>query len=326
MASKKCPVCAATHLWTGKDGKTFFKTRLSTCDEFKAKTPQERATIIAEAKGCVFCLDWTSSHKAADCVMKRQGKPLEPCSIKDGGVVCGRRHDPLVHGTNVAYCNSARRINHQGGPRGRGRVEPGAPSAADLRAADAKLSLFQYQSIPCNIDHIGQVNTFFDGGANVNLVSKEFIRRAKLPGRPVFQSLVTTGANEADWHTEAYHVPIVDRWGEEHTILAYSMGDITKPIEEVDLRLALQIFPELGGDYNKIKRPRGKVDLLIGTNDVRLHPYLADPRKHLQGNLRLMTSMFGSGLLVDGSHPSIKVGPHRNYQEEASNKFEQKKQ
>ena len=126
-------------------------------------------------------------------------------------------------------------------------MESGAPSAADLRAADAKLSLFQYQSIPCNIDHIGQVNTFFDGGANVNLVSEEFIRRAKLPGRPVFQSLVTTGANEADWHTEAYHVPIVDRWGEEHTILAFSMGDITKPIEEVDLRLALQIFPSWKG-------------------------------------------------------------------------------
>ena len=40
----------------------------------------------------------------------------------------------------------------------------------------------------------------------------------------------------------------------------------------------------------------------------------------------MMTSMFGSGLLVDGSHPDIKVGPHRNYQEEAGNKFEQKKQ
>ena len=67
------------------------------------------------------------------------------------------------------------------------------------------------------------------------------------------------------------------------------------------------------------------MDLLIGTNDVRFHPYLADPHKHLQGNLRLMTSMFGTGVLVDGSHPDIKARPHCDYQEEAGSKFEQKK-
>ena len=69
----------------------------------------------------------------------------------------------------------------------------------------------------------------------------------------------------------------------------------------------------------------GKVDLLIGTNDVRLHPYLADPIRHLQGNLRLMTSMFGTGVLIDGSHPDVKAGLHHDYQEEAGDEFEQKK-
>ena len=38
-----------------------------------------------------------------------------------------------------------------------------------------------------------------------------------------------------------------------------------------------------------------------------------------------MTSMFGTGVIVDGSHPDIKAGPHRDYQEEAGSKFEQKK-
>ena len=79
-ASKKCPVCSATHTWMGFGGKTLFKTRFSACDKFRAKTPQERATIVAEVKGCAFCLDWTSSHKAADCTVKKQGKPLKPCN------------------------------------------------------------------------------------------------------------------------------------------------------------------------------------------------------------------------------------------------------
>ena len=75
------------------------------------------------------------------------------------------------------------------------------------------------------------MNVFFDGGANVNLLTREFIRKAKLPGRPVLQTLVTKGSNEAEWRTEAYHVPLVDRWGREHIILAFAMDEITTPIE-----------------------------------------------------------------------------------------------
>ena len=129
----------------------------------------------------------------------------------------------------------------------------------------------------CNNDNVSEVNVFFDGGANVNLLTREFIRKAKLPGRPVLQTLVTTGLNKAEWRTEAYHVPLVDREGGEHIILAFAMDKITSPIEEVDLRPALDVFPELEGDYGKIRRPRGRVELLIGNNEARLHPYLSDP-------------------------------------------------
>ena len=81
------------------------------------------------------------------------------------------------------------------------------------------------------------------------------------------------------------------------------------PTEDADLRPALREFPELRGDYWKIRRPTGDVDLLIGIQDARLHPYLANPAEHCKGNLRLLTSMFGTGYLIDGSHPEIKVEP-----------------
>ena len=168
----------------------------------------------------------------------------------------------------------------------------------------------------CNIDNVGEVNVFFDGGANVNLLTREFIRKAKLPGRPVLQTLVTMGSNKAEWRTEAYHMPLVDREGGEHIILAFAMDEITTPIEEVDLRPALDVFPELEGDYGKIKRPRGRVELLIRNNEARLHPYLSDPQRHLRGNHRLMTTMFGTGWIVDGSHPRIRIGPHRDFRRE----------
>ena len=42
----------------------------------------------------------------------------------------------------------------------------------------------------------------------------------------------------------------------------------------------------------------------------------------------MMTTRFGTGWLVDGSHLRIKIGPHRDFREEVNNnnKFEQKKQ
>ena len=90
-----------------------------------------------------------------------------------------------------------------------------------MKAANDQFSLFQYQRVPCNNDSISEVNVFFDGRSNVSLLTREFIRKAKLSGRPVLQTLVTTGVNKAEWRTEAYNVLLVDREGKEHTILAF---------------------------------------------------------------------------------------------------------
>ena len=86
----------------------------------------------------------------------------------------------------------------QGGLQSWGRVEAGAPSAAELKAANDQFSLFQYQRVQVNNDYVQGVNVFFDGGSNVSLLTREFIRKAKLAGRPVMQTLVTTGVNKAE--------------------------------------------------------------------------------------------------------------------------------
>ena len=134
-----------------------------------------------------------------------------------------------------------------------------------------------------------------------------------------------TGGKVSDWSTKAFFVPLIDRWGKEQEVLVYSLRTITSPIEEVDLRPALREFPKLGNDYWKIQRPMGDVDLLIGTNDARLHPHLANPDEHRKGNLRLMTSQFGTGYLIDGSHPNVKVGPHRANPEGTRDAYEFRK-
>ena len=118
----------------------------------------------------------------------------------------------------------------------------------------------------------------------MNLVRKRFAKEAGWKGRPVLQSLYTTGGQVKAWQTEAYHVPLVDRKGTVHRVLAYSIDTITAPTDYADVRPALKVFPEVKG-LATILRPMGEVDLLLGIHDADLHPILANPDKHRVGKL-----------------------------------------
>ena len=150
------------------------------------------------------------------------------------------------------------------------------------------------------------MTTFFDSRSNTNIVRESFAKRAGLKGQPVLQSFVTTGGQEQVWRTKAYYIPLIDRCGKVHEVMAFSIDTITSPMEDADLRPALKEFPELKGDYSKIMRPTGDVDLLIGINDAHLHPYLANPGKHCKGKLRLLASKFGTGYLLNGLTPRLR--------------------
>ena len=95
--------------------------------------------------------------------------------------------------------------------------------------------MFQLQDIPFQNEFVNRATTFFDSGSNVNLVTEDFARRARLKGQPVLQSLVMTGGKVSEWTTKAYYVPLVDRKGKIQKVVAYSIGTITSTIEEVDL-------------------------------------------------------------------------------------------
>ena len=83
----------------------------------------------------------------------------------------------------------------------------------DIGAVDAAHSLFQLQDIPFENKFVDRASTFFDLGSNVNLVTEDFARRARLRGQPELQSLYTTGGKVSEWTTKAYFVPLIDRCG-----------------------------------------------------------------------------------------------------------------
>ena len=282
---------------------------MSVYDTFRDKSLEERANIVQQTSGCALCLDWTGDHKAKDCQAKGKfGKTYEACSKKVSGSPCGKRHNSLLHGTGNKYCNSVKKVSNcnNRAPNLLGKGAPGAPTVKEIEAVDGVHALFQLQYVSVESKSVKQASTFYDPGSNVNLVRKRFAKEAGWKGQLVLQSLYMTGGQVKEWRTEAYHVPLVDRNGKVHKVMAYSIEIITAPMEDADLKPALKVFPEVK-DLYKILRPEGDVDLLLGIQDADLHPYLAKPNKHCIGNLCLLTSRFGSGYLLDGSHPEIKV-------------------
>ena len=99
----------------------------------------------------------------------------------------------------------------------------------EIAAVDAAHSLFQLQEIPVESESVDRVSTFFDSGSNINMIRESFARKAGWKGQPVLQSLFTTGGQVKEWRTKAYHVPLVDRGGKVHKVMAYSIEIINPP-------------------------------------------------------------------------------------------------
>ena len=77
------------------------------------------------------------------------------------------------------------------------------------------------------------------------------------------------------------------------------MEQITEELVDVDVTEAARLFTCHADD---ICRPRGHVDLLIGIQSASLFP----KEKDTKGDLILMESQFGTGLLLRGAHASVK--------------------
>ena len=68
----------------------------------------------------------------------------------------------------------------------------------------------------------------------------------------------------------------------------------------------MKVFPQISNIEN-IKRPSGKVDLLIGLNFLEVQP----KEVAREGGLSLWESNFGTGYLMGGTHPDIWLGRGR---------------
>ena len=172
----------------------------------------------------------------------------------------------------------------------------------------------QVQWLEC-VGNVNQALAFWDTGSNVNLVRKQFAEMAGWKGLPVFQQLQTTWRGGEDWHITAYWVTLVDRQDTEHNLLFFEIDTITADMAPVDVTSVLGLFGGAVSEISHFRRPTGAVDMLIGINYAGLFPVVADSNAHREGNLRLLTSKFGTGMLLDGTHQTLRPGVMRQDEE-----------
>ena len=327
---KPCSVCGGQHTYVNADGTTMYMSRLAHCPEFVKLSLQERGAMIKNAGGCTLCLDWTGEHSKESCKSRRRGEGYPSCDMEENGVLCGRMHHRMLHGVEGLFCNlvqanavrtrqaptmedvkrldAARNVLMQiqwievGDVRGKSvgwKLTGGDGTCRELTGGDGK----------CNyeVGWRGNCLVFWDTGSNINLVRKKFVEKLGLEGTPVTQYLQTTGRGSEAWHTMAYWIPLVDTVGDEHKFLAFEMGTITAAQESVDVSGAMQLFPALQ-ELSQIRRPEGEVDLLVGVQHAPLHPRLESEENVVQ-SLRLLTSQFGTGYVLDGVHSGIAPQP-----------------
>ena len=99
-----CPACNLQHLIQGKN-EQYYGSRLRVCPTFKNLSIQDKTTVVENAKACVLCLDWQGTHTRDHCTAKLGGQPFPNCSVDNNGVVCGKKHNRMLHGSASHLCN-----------------------------------------------------------------------------------------------------------------------------------------------------------------------------------------------------------------------------
>ena len=237
---------------------------LSECRTFKKMDVNDKGKIVLEKKLCVLCLG--PGHAVDDCPRKAAG--WKEC---DTGA-CGRWHSRLLHGATVQGLVLTAKNTVQ-----TGQSERTLLLAQSITTAGGK-----------------EINTLWDSGSTISLVTNNFAREMGLQGVDCCFELTGVGNKKQVFSTKIYMVPLISTEGNEIAVHAFGIDAITSELSPVNLDPVADAF---NITKDKIGRPAGKVDLLIGMNHVEILPVKTEVNK----KLALYSSIFGSGYVVGGT-------------------------
>ena len=237
---------------------------LSECRAFKKLKVDDKGVIIRDKDLCVLCF---GLHKVDKCPKKTSGWKV--CDVNN----CNKWHSRLLHGATT----------------------PGlvlATWSTDFSSSMGRKTILLIQQIPTA--HGEDVLTLWDPGSSTSLVTFDYAERAGLHGVPCQFELTGVGKKTTTYSTRLYAVSLVDVRGEIRKVQAFGIDEIMTDAEEIRESEAAKLF---GVEPDKLKRPAGRVNLLVGVSEVDLLPV----RVKVADKLAVFASQFGSGLVLGGS-------------------------
>nr|XP_027237393.1 uncharacterized protein LOC113828586 [Penaeus vannamei] len=130
------------------------------------------------------------------------------------------------------------------------------------------------------------IPTLWDSGSNISMITHRMARRLGLKGNYINLSVTKIGNESRNLSSKIYKVPLVDAEGNLWEIEACGIMEITSEVPKFDLSKVLDI---LDASELKIRRPWGKIELLIGTDYAGIMPIVLKT----VGNFQLMKNAFG---------------------------------
>ena len=285
----RCPICKKRHTFTRrKDNKEWPSDRLISCAQFQKMSPKDRAIQLEKCSGCSRCTSWC--HKKADC-RTIKGK----CGMDKNGTKCQSDHSRLVCGSGVAYC---------------GNLKISSPTLSESSEEESAFPDLDAETLLCYQEIIvtgakEKQNSCMDNGSNRCLVRNDFAKEQNLATQKIRMRLKTPGSAERIEDTQLYTFQVEDNNGVKTKVWAFGVDEIMPDPTRVDLRSVRHLFPHLPASAFD-SPPTSQVKILIGNNFLALHPS-GGQGKDSVGNLRVLSSNFGSGWVVTGAHPSLEV-------------------
>ena len=239
------------------------------CYAFNGLDVNTRIDLLKKNRGCFSCL--RSGHLSRNCPDKHS------CDH------CGEPHHTSLH-LDDGHGN-VHNIMH---------IVNGEQSGKGV--------LLMISEVPCKDD---KLSTLWDPGSDISLITHRATDRLRLLGQDVTLSVSKVGNVVERLHTKEYIVPLTDKNGHVWQIKAYGMEQITANVCQVDLNGVSRLFK--GISDSDICRPRGEIELLIGSDCSVLLPMKIDS----VGNLQLMKNQFG--FCLRGSHSMLKISAVSHY-------------
>ena len=297
------------------------------CEQYLCLGVEDRVKLVRTANACAVCLN--AGHQAATCNFKDKDNWI--CGIKG----CRSHHHPTLHGSKdgfirinslvveehcrfedvtdwdsrEGYKHDSYLVNEEDLD---GATEGRKTELRELRdelripglGGDQVLLVVQGVSMVYGTGRmITEVVTFFDDGSTCSIILNSVAKQFGLLGESVTVTIETLNAVTTK-ETMIYMVELLNRDGRRRLVRTFGFDNISEPIGTIELEgvkgMFSAVMQEKWSDWGV--RPEGAIQLLVGSEVASLHPIAVE----VVENLVIKSSMFGTGLVLNGGHPSIK--------------------